>query len=656
MADTYDSIAAEIEQMPPEEVQALYAELPPDKVQKLNEARARLKYQTKQGNQPPASPEVDSYDSLAAELSKLSPEEVKKLYSELPPDTAQKLREAQQRLAPKPSESTPGFWESLGRGGLQGLTFKASDELGGAVQAGLQGLSNVFGTAPKQADIATALSPEALERARRHGLFPKDPSAPITNPAEVYVKARDEERRKNEQAQAAHPIAYGGAEFGGNVASSLALGGLGVPVASTRAAAGLGALQGIMGSDDALEDSLDDAAVGALLSAGGNELGKYALGTGSAAGRKAGELLDEQVRAPARESLKKAEVKAEDAATKEILRRNLKDRGAVDKQRKQLLKEALELKRKGSPVDRNSITQKLAKLEAEQKTLEASQKGAMLREQLRDQQAEHLYGDAIKLEDLTPEQLLRKESIRKSLPETAKRHYDEPPPAQRAEQKYAAKRDLLLRRQNQLAEEARKPPPTEDELLAAYRRKLEQVEEARGLADRMAKAQGLKDVPEMSEEQARELVRKKLAEDPNFLGGELRMPQTARQIRDAQADPRLTLPDAEAAKLLPTTNTGKAADFEALRELLKARGGIKGRVGGTALDFVTPKSPAAQYEKLMSKARRVEKLDQFLGLPESGGAVGRELTPLGSAGASKSYDYITKLLESLFSEDEKEKR
>ena len=166
-----------------------------------------------------------------------------------------------------PSEAAaqqPSTMEAIGRGAAQGLTAGFSDELTGLAEAGGRkpdeplGLGHIIFGAYKY----LRGNPDAVK---------------------LYDTAVTRERKANEAASEAHPVAYGGSELAGSVASMLAVGpefAATLPARVGQAAkvgAAYGAISGVGQGEDPegkLEAGGAGAVEGALGGAGGELAGK----------------------------------------------------------------------------------------------------------------------------------------------------------------------------------------------------------------------------------------------------------------------------------------------------------------------------------------------------------------------------------------------
>lgn len=162
--------------------------------------------------------------------------------------------------APKQEWSGP---ESAGQGVVQGATMGFSDELGGALGAGMEKLAG----------------------------NPDDKSM-----SDLYHEYRDLQRRRNKGAEESNPKTYLAGNIAGGVGSGIALPG----AASLKGAAALGAATGLgtseaeLGSGDPseLKHGVEDVAIGSGLGLAGGVLGKgLSKAVSSAALRKGGSRL-----------------------------------------------------------------------------------------------------------------------------------------------------------------------------------------------------------------------------------------------------------------------------------------------------------------------------------------------------------------------------
>jgi len=119
--------------------------------------------------------------------------------------------EEQRRIAQLQALQT---MKDAARGGVQGLTLGGSDELAGGISSGMDWLQEKF----------TGSSPTALDRKLAEQGFKGDL---VTNRSDLYRKDQLAEQARNEAAQQRSPIAYGGSELAGNLATTVAAGGLG---------------------------------------------------------------------------------------------------------------------------------------------------------------------------------------------------------------------------------------------------------------------------------------------------------------------------------------------------------------------------------------------------------------------------------------------
>lgn len=174
----------------------------------------------------------------------LSPEEVAALGLDAPRERELSAEEVAALGLDSPvtaNPKAPGAMGSFVRGAAQGGTLGFADELGGAMQAGLQ-------------HIANGLPTGALEWAGIDNRY-------LQRPGEVYRQARDENRASDRAAQEAHSGAY----LGGEVAGGLAT------LAAAPAGAGLsGAVKGgsMIGAGAGLGSSEADLTRGEYARAG----------------------------------------------------------------------------------------------------------------------------------------------------------------------------------------------------------------------------------------------------------------------------------------------------------------------------------------------------------------------------------------------------
>jgi hypothetical protein len=141
-----------------------------------------------------------------------------------------------------PPADEPGVAETVARHGVQGLTFKFSDELAGVGTAIGDRLASLFTDAPVRKPLG-----------------------------EVYTEGRNEEREALRRSAEANPFAAGASEFVGGmllpVPGAVAAKGASLGAKALRGAAvgaGAGALTGAGGADE-LKDVPGDAAVGAAI-------------------------------------------------------------------------------------------------------------------------------------------------------------------------------------------------------------------------------------------------------------------------------------------------------------------------------------------------------------------------------------------------------
>lgn len=142
----------------------------------------------------------------------------------------------------------PSLGSYILEGAKQGGSAGFSDELGGAMDAILSKTGNTF--------------------------VPEGGSNPYSDRdiAEVYKEGRDDERRKLEEAKAAHPAAVAASEIAASIPLSIASGG------GIKASAALGGAYGLGGSDSDsvsgdIKNTLTGGAIGAASSSIGNLVG-----------------------------------------------------------------------------------------------------------------------------------------------------------------------------------------------------------------------------------------------------------------------------------------------------------------------------------------------------------------------------------------------
>lgn len=164
----------------------------------------------------------------------------------------------------------PSALDSAGRGFVQGTTAGFADELGGAIQGGLDKVYGLFGDSPT----------EVNERLQREG-FTGDIGP--TSSGGMYKQGRDEMRALDQEAKKANPGMYMAGEIGGGILSAAATPGLniakGAKLATVAGKSGLaGGAAGLGLSDaDLTEGEYGQAA---LDTAKGAALGA-AFGTGT---------------------------------------------------------------------------------------------------------------------------------------------------------------------------------------------------------------------------------------------------------------------------------------------------------------------------------------------------------------------------------------
>lgn len=238
--------------------------------------------------------------------------------------------------------------ESAGRGLVQGSTAGFADELGGAVQGGLDSIYGLFGDSPSEVNARLA------EQGFTGDVGP-------TSSGQMYTQGRDEMRELDRQAKEANPSAYTAGEIGGGIASSFVPGlnlGKGASLAKIAAqSAAMGGAAGLGLSDadltkgefgQAAWDTAKGAAVGGAIGAG-SELAARGI---SALARKAPEALDRFA--------EKAALNATGATGKQLTTfsddagRQLLDRGIVrfgDSQRNIATRAADAVKAANSQID-----------------------------------------------------------------------------------------------------------------------------------------------------------------------------------------------------------------------------------------------------------------------------------------------------------------
>lgn len=166
-----------------------------------------------------------------------------------PPAGKRGLTDAEMAAASKPG---PGAVESFGRGVGQGGTLGFGDEIAA-------GLDTAVSKVPGLRDVA-----QWLEPGRK--------LSPLNDPNVTYEQRRTEHRNVNAEAQQANPVAYGGGELAGAVATSV------IPGVAPARGAGLAAMAGkaaLVGGANALGNSEADLTKG--------EFGQAAIDTGTGA-------------------------------------------------------------------------------------------------------------------------------------------------------------------------------------------------------------------------------------------------------------------------------------------------------------------------------------------------------------------------------------
>lgn len=172
-------------------------------------------------------------------------------------------------------KTKPGALEAFGKGGLAGATFDFDDEGYGAYKTADDALTSALieGGSVINGDVSTK---QAL----------LDAWEALKSAPQRYAKHRDEMRSMKDDARAAHPLAYGGGQVTGALATTALLPATSGVAAATGVGAGLGALSGLGASEaDSLNgmgmDTLKGGAVGGAFGAGGALVGKAISGTGS---------------------------------------------------------------------------------------------------------------------------------------------------------------------------------------------------------------------------------------------------------------------------------------------------------------------------------------------------------------------------------------
>lgn len=154
----------------------------------------------------------------------------------------------------QPSEISKA--QSALKGSQQGLTMGFSDEIGGAIQSGMDKVAGLFGESPSEVNARLAAEGTTGD-------------VGPTSSGEMYDVARDEERDALKAARDANPWSYGLGEVGGG-ALTLAVPGLsaakGASVAQQAAKAGqLGAAYGLGSSEEeSLAGMAKDTAIGGV--------------------------------------------------------------------------------------------------------------------------------------------------------------------------------------------------------------------------------------------------------------------------------------------------------------------------------------------------------------------------------------------------------
>jgi hypothetical protein len=168
-----------------------------------------------------------------------------------------------------PAQQQPSTMEAVGRGTAQGLTAGFSDELTALAEAG--------GRQPNSAE------PLGIGHIifGAYKYLRNNPDA-----VKLYDTAVTRERKANEAASEAHPVAYGGGQLGGSVASMLAVGPEAAATFGGRVAqaakvgAGYGAAAGA-GEGEGTEGKLTGGGAGAVegaLGGAGGEVGGTIIG------------------------------------------------------------------------------------------------------------------------------------------------------------------------------------------------------------------------------------------------------------------------------------------------------------------------------------------------------------------------------------------
>ena len=172
----------------------------------------------------------------------------------------------------------PSALEAAGQGALQGATLGLGDEIGAAMETGMDWLAQK-GLMPGVDRSPTEVARELQAQGIKGDIGP-------TTAGEFYRQSREEGREDIAQAQEAHPLAFGAAEFAGGMlvpgmgAAGAAKGAAGLAKAGRLAGvgAGSGAL-GAVGTSEAdltkgeIGEFAGDVATGAAFGAGTSILG-----------------------------------------------------------------------------------------------------------------------------------------------------------------------------------------------------------------------------------------------------------------------------------------------------------------------------------------------------------------------------------------------
>lgn len=248
--------------------------------------------------------------------------------------------------------SKPSMFESAARGGGQGLTFGYSDEGMGLLKSVMHGLKNA-----KFDPNANIYSAEGMEKQKEL--------------RSVYENERDLERTKNEAAQEANPLTYGGFDIAGSIVSPVSKVGKGLSLAKQGlllgAAAGSGYSEG-ENSGEVLKDTGTGALLGGLLGKGGELIGKplkksaekLAVNATGATGKQASEFADDA----GRQLLDRKLVRFWDNPNK-IAQRTA---GAMDNANSQIDDALKSLDAKGGGIDSQVIKDSLSKKISEMRT------------------------------------------------------------------------------------------------------------------------------------------------------------------------------------------------------------------------------------------------------------------------------------------------